>query len=138
MNADLTHKYSFVLLFFLIGCHIERKEEIENIKTKIILPDKINKNEKTVVRIFSNTLQWSIAKAYFDCDASFNMRIDTMRKKIVGCEKEFFVRNDTIIIQFVPDSTGNRKFHDIEILMVNKEKMEYKIIDTTFYYSVIQ
>ncbi len=139
MTTNKIHRYVFsVLVIFLLSCSgkQQKRNSIEKLEVNILVEDTIRKNEKTLIKIFSKYTEWGIAKAYFDCDITSNQYVDTIHWGIAACDKELFVRNDTVLIQLTPTSKGGKKFEAVKILLRGKTTNAYGIIDTTFHYSV--
>jgi len=118
-------------LMFLSSC--KNKKDYES-KVVIFKNDKFIVNEKARIRIVSEKRSNRIINAYFDCLGE--PVVDEDKEAIVGCDKEFVVKNDTIRIQFVPTKIGKGKFEDIRVLLKDDDG-KYLVIDTTFYYEVI-
>ena len=54
-----------------------------------------------------------------------------------GCEKELFVKNDTILIGFTPNELGVRSFDGIEVLIKDND-LNFKIVSFSFTYKVVE
>ncbi|TDQ18579.1 hypothetical protein DFQ04_0381 [Algoriphagus boseongensis] len=103
---------------------------------EILKNDTVSINEDVLVRIYTSEKNWKIVKAYFDCNISFDQeKVDESKESIEGCQKELFVLNDTILIQFNPTKTGLNNFGEIKALVKNTEN-EFKILKSDFSYFV--
>lgn len=109
-----------------------------HLELEVLVKDTIEVDEKVLARIYSNSSDWKIIKAYFDCEERpVSDKVDVLNETVEGCVKELFVRNDTIIIQFIPAKLGPAEFGKIKVLM-KKRPEEYKVLESGFNYIVVQ
>ena len=130
----------FGLTLLVTGCSKKSSETASeaDVHLRILSKDTAGKDEKVLVKICTNNAQWGIAKAYFDCENKSNISVDTVRKTIVGCDKQLAVLKDTVVIQFAPNVLGQSIFPRLRILISKKQGAELKVVDTTFKYYVVQ
>ena len=86
------------------GCSSEKSKDdtIDEPDIEIVHKDTFDSGQKHLVKIFSKDEQWKIIKGYFDCDSLSSLDIDKDREVVIGCDKELFINNDTVLIQFIP------------------------------------
>jgi len=124
------------LIFFIsiVSC----RNSSPQLDLNVLINDTVNVNEKVIAKIYPNDRNWNIIKAYFDCENNLKSnKINILDETVDGCTKELFVRNDTIIIQFVPSKVGVGEFGQIKALM-KRGKDEFKVLESDFNYIVIQ
>ncbi|WP_373523866.1 hypothetical protein [Aquiflexum sp.] len=123
-----------LILFSFFSCSSSGKR----LELEVLVKDTVQVDEKVLARIYSNNSDWEIIKAYFDCEENpMSDKINVLNETIEGCVKELFVRNDTIVIQFVPAKLGPAEFGNIKVLMKKKAE-EYKVLESGFNYVVVK
>jgi hypothetical protein len=107
---------------------------------KLLTPDTINVNEKFQAKIFLSDKNYELIAAYFDCQLVNNPTVDTVintkndYKRLDGCKKGLFVKNDTILIEFMAVAAGKKKFEEITILTSDQNRIFRTQICTFDYY----
>lgn len=122
------------ILFALFSIFFSCKKK-DDVALKVVLNDENLVNKELVAKVFLTNHNWEIVHAYFDCGNQ--MLINFPEEKIQGCEKELFVKNDTIFIGFTPNETGMRSFDGIEVLIKDKD-LNLRIVSFSFNYKVAE
>ncbi len=124
---------TLLLFLSLFSCN----NQVEHVELEVLVRDTVKVEEKVLVRVYSKNIDWKIIKAYFDCQDKLEPnKIDLLNETIEGCNKELFVKDDTILIQFTPAKSGYQEFGKIKALM-KKGTHEYKVLESGFSYVVV-
>lgn len=130
----IRHSGKLILSLFLFFNSCDYQKEGEKNGLVIERADFAKQNQKYLIKIYFKDKKTKIYRAYFDCEGEKKINNDTRR--IEGCNKQLKVSDDTIKIAFVPIEVGEKKFEDITVLFQDFQG-ELNLLDTTFYYNVI-
>jgi len=118
-------------------------EKLAQPSVELLAPDTIEVNEKFKAQIYLGDKNYRLIAAYFDCQLVANPTVDTVvytandYKRLDGCKKELFVKNDTIRIEFQPTTSGIKTFSEITILTLDKEQI-FRTQNYSFRYYVAE
>ncbi|MCE7057191.1 hypothetical protein LZF95_21095 [Algoriphagus sp. AGSA1] len=124
-----------VLLVFLLSNSFSCDNNDE-VVLEFVIKDENIVDEELIAKAFLNRNNWEIVNAYFDCESPKMINYSKDKEGINGCEKELFVKNDTIYIGFTPTKLGVNTFDGIEVLIKSKNS-NLKIVSGSFNYNVV-
>jgi hypothetical protein len=102
---------------------------------KSIVSSPIVKDQELVAKIFLIDHSRRIVSGFVDCHITDTTTVDTLTQKLPFCRR-LFVREDTIVIGFRPDSIGSFTFPQIIILTKDLSNV-YRTYEYSFDYDVI-
>lgn len=113
----------------------ENQEEIYR-SIKAIYPKSIEKGKEFVAKMYSIDPSLEIVNAVVDCD-DFS-KIDSISFRVLGCNKELLMKNDTVYLAFTPTVTGEFLFENISLVSKRREnstigiqklELKYEVVD---------
>ena len=96
-------------------------ESISKFESSIIKLDSIFVGQEATVKIVSKSENQAFVKAFYKCDISDKMYIDTLSLKIEECSIVIPVKNDTIHFSFIPAKSGSTNIENV-ITAISKDK----------------
>lgn len=127
-----------VLAITIVACqNNDTQEEVSRkfySNLKIDIPQNIEADEQFCTKIYFNSNEFKLHRAYVDFDVN-NTQIDTSQKKLVGEGLKLNMNLDTLKIFFRDVNIGSHEFKRIRVLFSDLNN-NYYVRDTVYSYSI--